>query len=60
MKELDPNFDEVCQKFTTAMHIAADWKNYYFGAAYSTRLKQALSDAKEAITEAEKCHELRD
>ncbi len=56
---IDPNFDRVCSKFTFRVERAADWKNSYFGAAYSTRLKAAIEELKEAIEEAEQCVELK-
>lgn len=42
-------FDIECEMFTSAMLIAADWKQHYFGAAYSTRLEQACNEAELAI-----------
>lgn len=37
-------FDKTSAEFTTAIAYAADWKHNYFGAAYSTRLRQAIGD----------------
>lgn len=47
-------FDDATYKFTRAMCKAADWKHGYFGAAYSTRLHQAIRDARAACDEMEK------
>lgn len=47
-------FDTSCSRFTSTMRAVADWKNTYFGAAYSTRLKQAVSDARDACSQLEK------
>ena len=56
---IDPNFDRVCKQFTFRVERAADWRNTYFGAAYSTRMKAAIKELKEAIAEAEECVELK-
>lgn len=50
-------FDASCGEFTQTMEKAAQWKHVYFGAAYSTRLKQAISDARKACDDMEKALE---
>jgi len=52
-------FDVMMQRFTSRVRFAADWKDNYFGAAYSTRIKQAISDLKSAIAEAELNREIK-
>lgn len=47
-------FDDATHKFTRSMCKAVDWKHGYFGAAYSTRLEQAIRDARSACDEMEK------
>jgi len=42
------DFDKACAVFSETMQIAAIWKHSYAGAAYSTRLRQAINDAREA------------
>jgi hypothetical protein len=37
-------FDDACYRFTQACSAAAQWKQIYLGAAYSTRLRQAIAD----------------
>lgn len=49
----------MCDRFTDRVRIALYWKNNYFGAAYSTRLKAAIKDLKAAVAEAEECVELK-
>ena len=49
---MSKDFDEMTDKFGAAMRHAADWR-CYFGAAYSTRVKRAIANAKKAIAEAE-------
>ncbi len=46
--EMSSDFDKACIGFTAAMQTVAGWKHNYFGAAYSTRLRQAISDARVA------------
>lgn len=47
------DFDAACKAFTRAMREAAGWRSY-FGAAYSTRLAQAIKNAREACDEMER------
>mgnify|MGYP001447644935 CR=1 FL=1 len=47
-------FDSACVEFTTYMQYVADWKNNYYGAAYSTRLKKAIIDARLAADRLER------
>ena len=47
-------FNTATAKFTQAMHAASDWRNYFFGAAYSTRLQQAVKVARDACEELER------
>ncbi len=47
-------FCKACETFTRAMNNAADWKNNYFGAVYSTRLYRAIEDVRKACDEMEK------
>jgi hypothetical protein len=47
-------FDESCMKFTGALAQAANWKHDYFGAAYTTRLKQAIRVTRDACDRLEK------
>lgn len=54
-----PNFDEMTVIFTARVTRAANWKHTYFGAAYSTRIKQAIAELKEAIAEAEQNEEIK-
>ncbi len=42
-------FDQACHSFTLSMRCVADWKNHYFGAAYTTRLRQAVNEAELAL-----------
>jgi hypothetical protein len=56
---IDPDFYSVTKNFTFRVKRAADWRNTYFGAAYSTRVKAAIKELKEAIEDAEKCVELK-
>lgn len=44
-------FDEACDRFTAVVRTAGNWKQHYFGAAYSTRLTQACDDLEDAIEE---------
>lgn len=46
-------FDVECRRFTDSLILASDWKNIYFGTAYSTRLRQAIVELKIAITRIE-------
>jgi hypothetical protein len=49
----DKTFDKHAKEFTEIVMRAAAWKEVYYGAAYSTRIKQAVEDLKKAITLAE-------
>lgn len=42
------DFDNACHAFTTIMAKVTTWKHSYSGAAYSTRLRQAINDARGA------------
>lgn len=57
-KALAPTFDDICEMFTFWTEKAYRWKYAYSGAAYSTRIKAAIVDLKEAIAECEKHPEL--
>lgn len=46
-------FDRACDRFMVAMLNAAEWKDYE-GAAYCTRLTQAIKDARSACDEMER------
>lgn len=48
------DFDKECLTFTAAMQTVAGWKHNYLGAAYTTRLRQAISDARAASDHLEK------
>lgn len=50
----DREFNTATAKFTQAMHAASSWKDYFFGAAYSTRLRQAIKVARDACDELER------
>lgn len=43
------SFDDACIRFTAACVVASQWKHNYPGAAYSTRLYQAIGDLKAEI-----------
>lgn len=47
-------FDNATAAFTAGMAVAQNWKHHYFGAAYSTRLRQAIRDARDACDQMEK------
>lgn len=49
-----PTFDEAAFKFMNDMYRASHWKENYFGAAYSTRIEQAIRDARASCDEMEK------
>lgn len=46
------DFDRACAQFSVTMGHVASWKHSYMGSIYSTRLRQALNDAREA------CHRM--
>jgi hypothetical protein len=46
------DFDTMAREFTVACQIAANWKDVYFGARYSTRIKSAIEDLERAIEKA--------
>lgn len=43
------SFDDACIRFAAACVVASQWKHNYPGAAYSTRLYQAIGDLKAEI-----------
>lgn len=43
------SFDDTCDAFTVACQHAAHWKHNYSGAAYTTRIVQAIIDLEAAI-----------
>ena len=47
------DFDAMTERFTTGVRRALHWRDVYFGAAYSTRVRQAIADLKATIAEAE-------
>lgn len=47
-------FDAAAFKFQNDMYRASHWKENYFGAAYSTRIEQAIKEARVACDEMEK------
>ena len=47
------DFDAMTAKFTALAIQAAGWKHNYYGAAYATRIRQAVADMKRAIEIAE-------
>lgn len=47
------DFDTMTELFTTRVRHAAEWKHGYFGAAYSSRIRQAVAELKRAIEIAE-------
>lgn len=46
-------FDIQCENFTQDMRVVSDWKNHFYGAAYSTRLQSAIQVARTACAELE-------
>lgn len=42
------NYDKACLEFTSLLAEASAWKHSYYGAAYTTRIKQAIQRAREA------------
>lgn len=52
------DFDAMCNQFDARVHRASCWRSTYFGAAYSTRIKQAIQELKDAIAEAERHPEI--
>lgn len=49
-KKLDhqQQFEAACDDFTASMDRVSKWKASYFGAAYSTRLRSAINEARVA------------
>lgn len=47
------SFDAMTAKFTERVARASQWRHAYYGAAYATRIKEAIKELREAITEAE-------
>ncbi len=41
-------YDGACSVFTGRMQTVANWKHSYYGAAYTTRLRQAIKEARDA------------
>ena len=41
-------FDTACDLFSMDMRRVAAWKHNYYGAAYTTRLKQAIQEGRAA------------
>lgn len=50
---METDFDKMAHMFTIRMQAVANWKQTYFGAAYRTRIKSAIREARQAIAEAE-------
>lgn len=46
-------FDVVGKQFSARLQVSANWKQAYFGAAYSTRMQAAVSEARKACEELE-------
>lgn len=46
-------FDDMTDRFAARVDKARHWRDNYFGAAYSTRIRAAIAELKEAIAEAE-------
>jgi hypothetical protein len=42
-------FDAAARRFTAAALFAAGWKRQYYGATYSSRLRQAVTDLRAAV-----------
>ena len=54
------HFDALCERFTSACARAKDWRHQYFGAAYSSRIKEAIRDLETTIAELRKHHEFQE
>jgi len=54
------DFDDGCRLFTDKLSTACRWKHSFFGAAYSTRLRQAIACARSACDDMEKVLEADD
>lgn len=52
------DFDKMADQFTMRLMRAGLWKHNYRGAVYSTRIKAAIRELKEAIAEAEQHPEI--
>lgn len=46
-------YDKKTHQFSEDLHVAVGWKHNYFGAAYTTRIKQAMAQARLACDEME-------
>lgn len=44
-------FDQMAASFTADCERAANWKQNYFGAAYSTRIKAAIIELERGLME---------
>ena len=55
---MNTEFDKMTREFTMALFVAAGWKHRYFGATYSTRIREAIKDLKRAIKKAEENPEI--
>jgi hypothetical protein len=47
-------YDKKTHQFSRDLHVAVGWKHNYFGAAYTTRLKQAIAQARLACDDLER------
>ena len=54
------DFDKMAERFTARVRYAGNWRDNYFGAAYATRIKQAIQELREAIAEAERNEEIKE
>lgn len=41
-------FDAATDSFTGRLRTAAGWRENYFGSVYSTRIRQAITEARDA------------
>lgn len=46
-------FDAATDAFTGHLKTAAKWRENYFGSVYSTRIRQAIEEVRDACTEME-------
>lgn len=53
----EQQFDRATEMFTGRMRNVANWKHHYLGAAYTTRLEQAIKEARDACDVMEKAIE---
>lgn len=47
------DFDIMTERFTQLVRHVVEWKHNYYGATYTTRIRQAVETLKEAIAVAE-------